>query len=1094
MTEDNDIFELNGTDYVMDLIAETEASPTSTCNSYFLTSADRSKPRKNASRVHDASQYNVIDVELMRELAMDRGKKPARFFEWSRSGVSRIPMRKDDNFDHSIQSLDRNKIISLSQNSRLNQRYLDTQVQRSNSVKMSEESGDGERYVAKQSKVSPGDASIKTRSMSMQELDLSSSALNERYFFNRPDMQKSTSVTSKTDSQTMLKPANDRCFMDPNDPLPKSAFMSSMVRPSSRSSSSLSSEGSDVQQVGHQTSDPSSISARYIKYPGKNNGRGHHFSKAYIDRRISNELDNYNICPKSSAMSDTSEAPSLASHVRNVKIPSVMSDLDQYLDDLFNPVLDGNLDELSDARSLAASIKGGTKPSTVLESLEIETSEVSGLCGSSSSLERKLKGGGVRPGVPSQINIRKVRDSNSSSASSGMNVHIVGSSKVIQDQLAQQQMIQRAFLTSAVQQNLQMQQQLHQQNEALEKLLESNPNDEVALASLSSLMQQGIDSGISLSTAGGMSPSSTSIQPESGSLVTPAVRSSRPPPPPPPPPPSPPPVSPTGNLPDVYGRAKTVRIGKWRWPPAREEPEEKQSNSYLEFRMKKQQEKVTPALNDDKDQHHFQTFQSNQPERNQSFTKPLSSIQPKEKEGDIFLLKNKAVKALTPQTTPGTSLNNHSAQNTEVSSSNSPSFKQNESLLNSLEKESNVGKLRISLEMKTKLEQLTTDQSVRSKPTARERLNRSMDDLSDSGTVKKLSEQRKSLLEQQLLGSMRIPGGVNSQPQTNTDPVIMARSHEIIPTESDGLVRVEGRFARNRRETRERRDDLGPRKNLGTASTKAECGDDMVPRGLPESFFDDTIENNGSISSSRSGVKRMSIPPPPPPRQLQQELYTSSNHKTDMTPLVIRKRDAPPLPGNMKIIPNDKIDIWSEFGESDFLSTVGCSTVVPEKGHHNEVTLTKTKLCPSSPQVYLTYDRVNWELRLRKEFFFPGEKVEDPMALNLIFCQVVRDAFCSHLIRLGREDRDQLQALLRNYGITKENVSSGSHKLTIQRRIVDFAKELPTYFARLYPVSGGKKLPSVNLLGVSHSGLKFVSREKELSTSNDILKVVEALQ
>lgn len=40
-------------------------------------------------------------------------------------------------------------------------------------------------------------------------------------------------------------------------------------------------------------------------------------------------------------------------------MPSQASDVDQFLDDLFMPVLDGNLDELSDARSLAASIKGG---------------------------------------------------------------------------------------------------------------------------------------------------------------------------------------------------------------------------------------------------------------------------------------------------------------------------------------------------------------------------------------------------------------------------------------------------------------------------------------------------------------------------------------------------------------------------------------------------------------------------------------------------------------------------------------------------------------------------------------------------------------
>ena len=62
---------------------------------------------------------------------------------------------------------------------------------------------------------------------------------------------------------------------------------------------------------------------------------------------------------RSSAMSDTSEAPSLASHVRRVRVPSQASDVDQFLDELFNPVLDGNLDEMSDARSLAASLKGG---------------------------------------------------------------------------------------------------------------------------------------------------------------------------------------------------------------------------------------------------------------------------------------------------------------------------------------------------------------------------------------------------------------------------------------------------------------------------------------------------------------------------------------------------------------------------------------------------------------------------------------------------------------------------------------------------------------------------------------------------------------
>lgn len=105
-------------------------------------------------------------------------------------------------------------------------------------------------------------------------------------------------------------------------------------------------------------------SSRYVKNAPKSSQPQNphsHSTKAYIETRY-NQNDQYSgRTGPSSAMSDTSETPSLASHVRGIKIPSHTSDLDQYLDDLFNPVLDGNLDDLSDVRSLAASIKGGKK-------------------------------------------------------------------------------------------------------------------------------------------------------------------------------------------------------------------------------------------------------------------------------------------------------------------------------------------------------------------------------------------------------------------------------------------------------------------------------------------------------------------------------------------------------------------------------------------------------------------------------------------------------------------------------------------------------------------------------------------------------------
>lgn len=73
----------------------------------------------------------------------------------------------------------------------------------------------------------------------------------------------------------------------------------------------------------------------------------------------------------------------LASHVRRVRVPSQASDVDQYLDDLFNPVLD----QLSDARSLAASIKGSSSRSKSVDDCESLDSR---------EFAKTIKGGGSR--------------------------------------------------------------------------------------------------------------------------------------------------------------------------------------------------------------------------------------------------------------------------------------------------------------------------------------------------------------------------------------------------------------------------------------------------------------------------------------------------------------------------------------------------------------------------------------------------------------------------------------------------------------------------------------------------------------------------
>lgn len=79
--------------------------------------------------------------------------------------------------------------------------------------------------------------------------------------------------------------------------------------------------------------------------------------------------------------------------MRRVRVPSNVdqfSDVDQYLDDLFSPVLDGSLDELSDARSLSTSIRGGRVDFFEAPDIDTDFDDLQ----SANKLHRVIKGGG----------------------------------------------------------------------------------------------------------------------------------------------------------------------------------------------------------------------------------------------------------------------------------------------------------------------------------------------------------------------------------------------------------------------------------------------------------------------------------------------------------------------------------------------------------------------------------------------------------------------------------------------------------------------------------------------------------------------------
>ena len=119
--------------------------------------------------------------------------------------------------------------------------------------------------------------------------------------------------------------------------------------------------------------------------------------------------------------------------------------------------------------------------------------------------------------------------------------------------------------------------------------------------------------------------------------------------------------------------------------------------------------------------------------------------------------------------------------------------------------------------------------------------------------------------------------------------------------------------------------------------------------------------------------------------------------------------------------------------------------------------------------------------------FSPSETVHSPLAINLIFCQIVTDVFSPLCIRLSSEDRSRMKTLLDEYNINLKNIFSGQHKLNTKKNIIEIAKEFPTYFARLYPVTSGQNTEDMQYLAISHSGIRLVRREKSLPT--DYLQV-----
>ena len=142
----------------------------------------------------------------------------------------------------------------------------------------------------------------------------------------------------------------------------------------------------------------------------------------------------------------------------------------------------------------------------------------------------------------------------------------------------------------------------------------------------------------------------------------------------------------------------------------------------------------------------------------------------------------------------------------------------------------------------------------------------------------------------------------------------------------------------------------------------------------------------------------------------------------------------------------------------------------------------QTRLHPPNSNIHFSYNRVPWKLRIRKEVFSPSEQISDATTVHLIFCQIVADTFSPLCIRISPNERKRLVSFMEKYEIDPKKVHSSQHKNTTKMNLISMAREMDTYFSRIYPVAAGDQDVDVQYLAVSHAGVKLIKREKSLPT------------